>query len=120
VLDCYCGQTVNKNYLTFAFKGGAADDTRRSRRVRAIALVLLGLGFAVDVKGDRVDARLQKYASQVIEEKMELMGRLLNFTRQLDMLMTSEVSVEAVANNFLAKPRESYPEKAATPSDPPI
>jgi pyruvate,water dikinase len=102
VLDCYCGQTVNKNYLTFAFKGGAADDTRRSRRVRAIALVLLGLGFAVDVKGDRVDARLQKYAGQVIEEKMELMGRLLNFTRQLDMLMTSEVSVEAVANNFLA------------------
>ena len=102
VLDCYCGQTVNKNYLTFAFKGGAADDTRRSRRVRAIALVLLGLGFAVDVKGDRVDARLQKYAGQVIEEKMELMGRLLNFTRQLDMLMTSEVSVEAVADNFLA------------------
>ncbi len=101
VLDCYCGKTVNKNYITFSFKGGAADDIRRNRRVRAIAMVLLGLGFAVEVKGDRVDARLQKYDSQVIEEKMELIGRLLNFTRQMDMLMTSEVSVEAVAQNFL-------------------
>jgi pyruvate,water dikinase len=101
VLDCYCGQTVNKNYLTFAFKGGAADDVRRNRRVRAIALVLVGLGFAVDVKGDRMDARLQKYDCRVIAEKMELIGRLLNFTRQMDMLMTSETSVEAVARNFL-------------------
>jgi pyruvate,water dikinase len=102
VLDCYCGQTVNKNYITFSFKGGAADDVRRNRRVRAIALVLMGLGFAVDVKGDRVDARLQKYDRGVIEEKMEFIGRLLNFTRQMDMLMTSEASVEAVAQNFLA------------------
>jgi pyruvate,water dikinase len=101
VLDCYCGLTVNKNYITFSFKGGAADDVRRNRRVRAIALVLLGLDFAVEVKGDRVDARLQKYDCQVIQEKMDLIGRLLNFTRQMDMLMTSEASIDAVAQNFL-------------------
>ena len=102
VLDAYVGKTVNKNYLTFSFKGGAADDLRRNRRVRAIALVLLGLDFAVDVKGDRVDARLQKYEAQVLEEKLDLLGRLLQFTRQMDMLMTSEASVELVARNFLA------------------
>ncbi len=51
VLDTYCGQTVNKNYLTFSFQGGAADDLRRHRRVRAIALVLLGLDFSVEVVG---------------------------------------------------------------------
>ena len=71
VLDAYCGKTVNKNYLTFSFKGGAADDLRRNRRVRAIALVLLGLDFSVDVKGDRVDARLQKYEAPVLEEKLD-------------------------------------------------
>ena len=102
VLDAYCGATVNKNYITFSFKGGAADDVRRSRRVRAIAIVLMGLDFAVEVKGDRVDARLQKYDSPVIQEKLDLIGRLLIFTRQMDMLMTSEISVEAVAKNFLA------------------
>jgi len=101
VLDAYCGLTVNKNYITFSFKGGAADDVRRNRRVRAIAIVLIGLDFAVEVKGDRVDARLQKYEAPVIAEKLDLIGRLLQFTRQMDMLMTSEVSVEAVAANFL-------------------
>jgi pyruvate,water dikinase len=101
VLDAYCGQTVNKNYITFSFKGGAADDTRRERRVRAIAIVLIGLDFSVEVKGDRVDARLQKYEQAIIADKLDLIGRLLIFTRQLDMLMTSEFSVEAVAKNFL-------------------
>ena len=101
VLDAYCGATVNKNYITFSFKGGAADDVRRSRRVRAIAIVLMGLDFSVEVKGDRVDARLQKYESPVIQEKLDLIGRLLIFTRQMDMLMTSEAGVEAVAQNFL-------------------
>jgi pyruvate,water dikinase len=101
VLDAYCGATVNKNYITFAFKGGAADDVRRERRVRAIAIVLMGLDFSVEVKGDRVDARLQKYDAAVIADKLDLIGRLLIFTRQMDMLMTSEVSVEAVAQNFL-------------------
>ncbi len=102
VLDAYVGQTVNKNYLTFSFKGGAADDLRRNRRVRAIALALLGLDFTVEVKGDRVDARLQKYEAVVLEEKLDHLGRLLQFTRQLDMLMVSEASVELVARNFLA------------------
>jgi pyruvate,water dikinase len=101
VLDAYCGATVNKNYITFSFKGGAADDVRRSRRARAIAIVLMGLDFSVEVKGDRVDARLQKYESPVIQEKLDLIGRLLIFTRQMDMLMTSEAGVEAVAQNFL-------------------
>ncbi len=102
ILDAYAGATVNKNYITFSFKGGAADDIRRNRRVRAIAIVLMGLDFSVDVKGDRVDARLAKYPAAVIAQKLELIGRLLHFTRQMDMLMASEVSVEAVAQSFLA------------------
>ncbi len=102
VLDAYCGATVNKNYITFSFKGGAADEQRRNRRVRAIAMILLALDFAVDVKADRVDAKLQKYDCEVIQEKLEQIGRLLLYTRQMDMLMTGEFSVEAAARNFLA------------------
>ena len=103
VLDAYCGQTVNKNYITFSFKGGAADDTRRSRRVRAIAIVLMGLDFAVEVKGDRVDARLQKYESAIINDKLDHLGRLLIFTRQLDMLMTSETERRGRGQKFPAR-----------------
>ena len=101
VLDCYCGQTINKNYITFSYKGGAADDVRRNRRARSIAIILMALDFSVNVQGDRVDARFQKYEQPVIEEKLDSLGRLLQFTRQMDMLMRSEATVETVAKNFL-------------------
>lgn len=101
VLDSYCGPAVNMNYITFSFKGGAADNTRRNRRVRAIALVLQKLDFIVEVNGDRVDARFQKVDCPLIEEKLDQVGRLLLYTRQMDMLMHSEESVEALADNFL-------------------
>lgn len=102
VLDSYCGPIDNMNYITFSFKGGAADDLRRNRRVRAIASILQELDFIVDVKGDRVDARFQKFDYSLTEEKLDQLGRLLLFTRQMDMLMHSETSVEALAKNFLA------------------
>lgn len=102
VVDAYCGDTVNKNYITFSFKGGAADEIKRGRRVRAIAMILEEVDFTVDVKEDKVDARLQKYPSSFIQERLDTLGKLLIFTRQMDMLMTSESSVELVAKNFLA------------------
>jgi len=103
ILDAYCGPITNMNYITFSFKGGAADDVRRNRRVRAIARIMESLDFVVEVKTDRVDARYQKYDCPLIEEKLDLVGRLLLYTRQMDMLMHSETSVEAVARNFLAE-----------------
>lgn len=102
VIDAYCGDTVNKNYITFSFKGGAADDVRKNRRVRAISLILEQEGFRVNVKGDKVDARLQKYPNSYIESRIDILGRLLIFTRQLDMLMTSEESVAWAAENFVS------------------
>jgi pyruvate, water dikinase len=102
ILDSYCGQTVTNNYITFSFKGGAADDVRRNRRARCIGRILEELGFAVDVSGDRVNSRLQRYECSVISEKLDLMGRLLQFTRQMDMLMRSETAVETIAKAFLA------------------
>jgi pyruvate,water dikinase len=102
ILDSYCGDNINNNYITFSFKGGAADDVRRNRRVRAIAKVLEQEDFTVAVKGDQVNARLLKYTRPVIEEKLEMIGKLLLFTRQMDMLMDSEYSVDSVVRNFLA------------------
>jgi pyruvate,water dikinase len=102
VLDCYCGRTVSKNYITFSFKGGAADDLKRARRAKAIGIILAAHGFRVDVQGDRVVGRLQKHETEVILEKLWIMGKLLQFTRQTDMLMVDEKSVEAMARCFLS------------------
>ena len=101
VLDSYCSETINKNYITFSFQGGAADDVRKNRRARSIAAMLKGLDFSVKVKGDNVNSSYQKQELPLIEEKLELIGRLLLFTRQMDMLMGSEASVEAMAKAFL-------------------
>jgi pyruvate,water dikinase len=101
VLDSYCGHTVSKNYITFAFKGGAAGEDRRERRARAIALILERLGFTVGVSADRVEGRFQKYPAELIEERLVQLGRLLQYTRQTDMLMTSEEAVAAMAESFL-------------------
>lgn len=99
-LDSYCGQSVNKNYITFSFKGGAADDVRRIRRARCIAAIFQALDFAVELREDRVDARYYKYEEHLTRQKLEMIGRLLQFTRQMDMLMNSEQSVETFARCF--------------------
>jgi pyruvate,water dikinase len=101
VLDSYCGKTINKNYITFAFKGGAAGEDRRERRARAIAIILERLGFSVSVNADRVEGRFQKYTAELIENKLVQLGRLLQFTRQTDMLMTCDNAVTALAESFL-------------------
>lgn len=102
VVDAYCGETVSKNYITFQFKGGAADEIRRERRVRCIAEILRRLGFSTDVRGDMTQARYQKYAMGETQERLDQLGRLLIVTRQMDMLMTSEAAVTAMADNFMA------------------
>ena len=102
VLDCYCGKTAAKNYINFQFKGGAADDIRRSRRARMIAKVLGELGFLVEATGDRVRARMAKQEHPYIEEKLDQLGRLLIYTRQMDMMMHSEAHVDRLTEWFLS------------------
>jgi pyruvate,water dikinase len=101
VLDCYCGKTPAKNYINFQFKGGAADDVRRSRRARMIEKVLGSLGFLVETTGDRVKARMAKQDQAYLEEKLDLLGRLLIYTRQMDMMMHTEAHVAQLTECFL-------------------
>lgn len=99
-IDTYCGHSINKNYINFSFKGGAADDMRRIRRVRFIAAILEKLDFTVEKKEDLVYARIQKYDQATIEERLDMLGRLTLCTRQLDMLMDTESRVAWFVNAF--------------------
>jgi pyruvate,water dikinase len=101
VLDAYCGPLANENYITFSFKGGAADETRRVRRVRAISEILRALDFTVEVVGDRVTASFRKDEMAEVTTRLDQLGRLLQYTRQMDMLMHSEESVQHLADCFL-------------------
>ena len=101
ILDIWCGDTLSKNYITFKFAGGAADELRRTRRVRCIGLILQNLGFTVDVVMDRVQARIQKYPRADMENRLDQLGRLLIMTRQMDMLMVNEEAVQLFADKFM-------------------
>jgi pyruvate,water dikinase len=101
VLDTYCGPTGDMNYINFEFKGGAADDIRRHRRARLIQKILQELSFIVAVKGDSAIARFAKHPMDLTREKLDHLGRLLQFTRQMDMLMHTENSVNDLAKCFL-------------------
>ncbi|UCF92550.1 MAG: phosphoenolpyruvate synthase [Desulfobacterales bacterium] len=101
VLDAFCNHTATKNYINFEFKGGAADDLRRNRRARMIARVLSALGFQVKTVEDCVTARFAKRTRQETEDRLDQLGRLLIFTRQMDMLMSEERLVESLASCFL-------------------
>jgi pyruvate, water dikinase len=101
ILDSYCGLTALKNYINFQFKGGAADDVRRNRRARLIKNILEASGFLVEVQGDRVTARFAKQEQEMIAEKLDLLGRLVIYTRQMDMLMNCENSVNMLSAHFL-------------------
>ena len=100
VLDAYCGNTMSKNYVSFSFQGGAAGEERRARRCRAIGLVLEDLGFNVTVRGDLLKSRFQKYPKEQIIDCLDQLGRLLQVTRQMDMLMTSEAAVQQFREDF--------------------
>lgn len=101
-IDALVGETRNDNYITFRFKGGAADEVRRGRRARFLGAVMSRLDFEVEVTGDLIVARLWKYPRPLMEEKLDLIGRLMGCARQRDMVMADDALVEWYVEAFLA------------------
>jgi pyruvate,water dikinase len=99
-IDTYCGPVVNDNYITFYFKGGAADIGRRSRRATLISLILKKLLFKVEQKGDMVRGELKKFDQALIEEKLDMIGRLLGSVRLLDMVLSDDGQIDWYVEEF--------------------
>jgi len=101
VVDTYCGQTQNKNYISLLFHGGAADKVRRTRRVKAMASILREHGFTVELRGDLINARLSKGTQEETIKQLEMLGSLLQFFRQMDAAMGSENAALLFRDAFL-------------------
>jgi pyruvate,water dikinase len=99
-IDTYCGPVVNDNYITFSFKGGAADIGRRTRRAGLIAAILKGLDFKVEHKVDMVRGQMKKYDETHTAQKLDLLGRLLGSVRLLDMVLTDDRQVQWYSEQF--------------------
>ena len=101
-VDSYCAPGAANNYINFTFKGGAADDLRRVRRIKLIATVLERLGFEMEIHHDVIRGRFRRHPAPETEERLDLVGRLMAYVRQMDMLMSDDDIPLTLAERFLS------------------
>ena len=99
-VEALVGERVMENYITFQFKGGAANLGRRIRRARLIAEILEENEFSCSLAEDSVRARVEGYDQRYMEKKLQILGYLTIHTRQLDMVATSEHSMRQYRNKI--------------------
>ncbi len=101
-LNAFISEVRSDNYISFRFQGGAADQARRGRRAQFLGAVMARLDFEVEVTGDLVVAKLWKYPRPLMEEKLDLVGRLMGCARQRDMVIAASAQVDWYVDAFLA------------------
>lgn len=100
MIDTVCGLNAQANYIKFRFKGGGTNLTQRRRRAGFIAELLEQNDFFVNWKDDLINGEINGIEQATIQKKLVFLGRLLGFTRLLDMAMTSDSSPAMVAKAF--------------------
>jgi pyruvate,water dikinase len=98
-IEAFLG-TPGESYVSLTFYGGGAELPRRLRRVRFLSRVLKDLGFRVEPQEDSITARIDGYEAEALEEKLEVLGRLMMASKQLDMVMLSEETVDQYYREF--------------------
>ncbi|MEW6500543.1 MAG: PEP/pyruvate-binding domain-containing protein [Thermodesulfobacteriota bacterium] len=101
IVDAFCHEVERDNHIYFRFLGGATDIAKRSRRATLIATILEAFDFSVRTRGDLVIARTSNLVQSEMERTLDILGRLIGFTRQLDVQMTDDAAVERYAEAFL-------------------
>ncbi len=101
LVDSCLSDTPGNNYISFRFAGGGATRVRRNLRACFIEECLSRLGFHVDRRGDLVNAWLKKAPAGETEAKLDILGRLMASSSQLDMYMTSHDVMKWYVKQFL-------------------
>jgi pyruvate,water dikinase len=115
LVDACVSETPGNNYVSFRFAGGGAAAYRRDLRARFIESCLTHYGFTVDRRGDLVNAWYKKAPAEPTEANLDLLGRLMASTSQLDMYMTSEAVMLWYVQQFLEGNYRFQRETAGTP-----
>lgn len=89
-MDCLLGERDRERFIIFQFKGGAANLSRRIRRVHYVAELLAQFDFATEITGDTLTARIEEGSEEEFLSALRVLGYITMHTRQLDMIMEDE------------------------------
>lgn len=106
MLDSYCSPNTRDNHIYFRFAGGATDIAKRSRRAQLVGIIMREYGFNLKMKGDLVIARLANIGQDEIKDILNKIGRLMAYTRQLDVMMHDDGDVDRYAKKFIEEKYE--------------
>ncbi|HHO47952.1 MAG TPA: pyruvate, water dikinase [Desulfobacteraceae bacterium] len=101
LVESHVSDMLTENYVSFQFKGGAADEGRRFIRVQLLKDILEQFGFRVEQKVDALTARIEKKPPPFLLSRLKILGYLLIHTRQIDMIMDEQFRVEQYRKKLL-------------------
>ncbi len=101
MVEAYLSDLLTESYVTFRFKGGAADMRRKAVRAKLLADILKRYDFRIELRSDALLARIKKQPLEYLQQRLQILGYLITHARQLDMVMNQPDAVEQYRNKFL-------------------
>ncbi len=100
LIDARMEKEDQHNHIYFRFMGGVTDLTRRTRRAKVLAKILSHYHFNVVVRGDLVVGRLLHLPMEEIQRRLQVLGALIGFTRQLDIQLRNDQDIGDSVERF--------------------
>jgi pyruvate, water dikinase len=114
MIEAYLSDLLTESYVTFRFKGGAADMRRKAVRAKLLSDILLRYDFRVELRSDALLARVKKQPIDYLEKRLQILGYLTTHSRQLDMVMNQPHAVEQYREKFLKDIEEMLSQKSSS------
>ncbi len=103
MIESYLSELETESYISFTFKGGAADDRRRTARIGLLADILARYDFRVELKGDAMTARIERKPLDFLRRRLMILGYLILHARQIDMVMDNQGRLNGYLEKFLTE-----------------